>query len=110
VDNQSRAAWYIAKYTSKAPSKLDGCKRYWRTLKYGLEQYKREKPLHDHFKGYCNQLDVQSIAHWYAKLAYQVSWEGEHSFFAMPTKFDAHKRERTSFNLKIAKLYREKRQ
>jgi len=88
VKNASRAAWYVAKYTAKAPNKFQGCKRYWRTLGYDLSPGKRDKPIHDHFIGYLDQRHVLDIAAMYTMHGYNLDWDSDHSFTAVPHGLD----------------------
>ena len=38
IANRNKAAKYVAQYTKKAPKLFDGCKRYWRSIGYKLEE------------------------------------------------------------------------
>lgn len=107
VDSKKRAAWYVAKYTAKAPQKIDGCKRYWRTLRYDITGFKREKPVHDHFKGYVNEVPISIVAGFYEKAGYRVAWDSEHSFMAIPGALDCHAKQRQQFRKSIQKPYKE---
>ena len=42
VRDQGRVAWYIAKYMGKAPTRWEGCKRYWRSQGWQLWQRARD--------------------------------------------------------------------
>jgi hypothetical protein len=88
VKSMKRAAWYVAKYTAKAPQKFTGCKRYWRTFGYDVSEGKQDRPLHDHFKGYCDQHHVTDIAALYETHDYTVEWDSTHSFTAIPRSID----------------------
>lgn len=107
VDSKKRAAWYIAKYTAKAPIKIDGCKRYWRTLRYDITGFKREKPVHDHFKGYVNEVPIQCVASFYEKGGYRVAWDSEHSFIAIPGALNFHEKQIETYRKSKLQKYKE---
>lgn len=46
VYNRRHASRYIAKYVSKEPIRLHGCKRYWRSQDWSLQD-EASKPVHD---------------------------------------------------------------
>jgi hypothetical protein len=95
IKGKKRAAFYIAKYTAKAPEKFHGCKRYWRTLGYDLSEGKADRPLHDHFKGYVTCDHISQVADLYQTHGYWLEWDNEHSFVAFPrdTDFWSHARD-----------------
>jgi hypothetical protein len=107
VKGKSRAAWYVAKYTAKAPEKFMGCKRYWRTKGYDPTPGKSDKPLHDHFKGYCMDWKIRDVAGLYLAHAYDLDWTSEHSFVAYPTELDMHAFVRNKYPPKLTKPYKE---
>lgn len=43
IYNEKKAAWYIAKYISKGPKVFQGCKRYFRSQNYVVEDQKWQK-------------------------------------------------------------------
>lgn len=88
VDSRKRAAWYIGKYTSKAPRKFHGCKRYWRTLSYDLSGESKQRPLQDRKKGFLHEDCVHGFASSFQKNGYQVDWDSDHSFTAYPSTID----------------------
>lgn len=88
VNSARRAAWYVAKYTAKAPEKFKGCKRYWRTFGYDMSTDNRDRCLHDHFTGYLSCAHVQDVAALYEAHHYNLQWDSEHSFIATPTDLD----------------------
>lgn len=90
VDSRKRAAWYIGKYTSKAPEKFEGCKRYWRTLSYDLTGETKEKPLHDRTKGFIAEDCIHGFAYGFTVHGYAVEWDSEHSFTAYPGNIDLY--------------------
>lgn len=108
VKSAKRAAWYVAKYTSKAPEKFSGCKRYWRTLKYDLSESKSERPVHEHRKGYLSQNDIHFMADLYSGHGYEVEWDSEHSFTAWPGQIDFYSAARRSYWRKHDPPYKEK--
>lgn len=109
IKSKARAAWYVAKYTSKAPEKFQGCKRYWRTLGYDLSPKKADKPLHDHFIGYLDQRNIEEVAEMYAAHDYHLEWQSEHCFIAAPRGIDFWSNERTFHREKRLKSYRERK-
>jgi len=109
VKSRKRAAWYIAKYTAKAPTKIDGCKRYWRTRGYDLSPNKRDKCLHDHFIGYLTQGHIQEVAGLYEAHDYILDWSGENSFIAIPTEIDFHAKRREKHRRDLKTPYKERR-
>jgi hypothetical protein len=109
VKSPKRAAWYVAKYTAKAPEKFQGCKRYWRTLGYDLSPDKRDKCLHDHFQGYISQTHITHVADLYTSHGYGVEWDSDHSFTATPTEIDFWRLERRKYQRNHSPPYKEQR-
>jgi len=97
VKSRRRAAWYVAKYTAKAPEKFLGCKRYWRTHGYDLSPNKRDKPLHDHFKGYFYEFNIFHTAALYEAHDYSLLWTSEHSLIAVPSGIDLYATARAEY-------------
>ena len=110
VTSKKRAAWYVAKYTAKAPQKFDGCKRYWRTMGYDLSPDKRDKCLHDHFIGYITHGHIEDVAAMYEAHEYQLQWRSENSFIACPAEIDFHARARDKYLKDKAIPYKERLQ
>ena len=107
VKSRKRAAWYVAKYTAKAPEKFQGCKRYWRTMGYDLSPGKADKPLHDHFKGYYTTWHVDDVAALYEAYRYTLEWTSTHSFFAIPNGLDYHAETRARHRRTTSPPYKE---
>lgn len=97
VKSRKRAAWYVAKYTAKAPERFQGCKRYWRTHGYDLSPDKRDKPLHDHFQGYGLDWHIDTVAGLYQAHDYELEWTSVHSFIATPRGTDLHQTRRATW-------------
>lgn len=97
VKSRKRAAWYISKYTAKAPHRFNGCKRYWRTHGYDPTPGKADKPLHDHFQGYWSDWNVDEISGVYEAHDYDLEWTSAHSFIATPRSFDLHATKRANW-------------
>jgi hypothetical protein len=108
IKSKARAAWYVAKYTSKAPEKFEGCKRYWRTLGYDLSPGKTDKPVHDHFQGYLDYSHILDVASLYEAHNYQLEWTSDHSFIAAPQGIDFWAYERKKHQEKQLKPYKDK--
>lgn len=107
VKSKERAAWYVAKYTAKAPEKFEGCKRYWRTLRYDLSGICRRKNRSPHIKGYLNEVHVSTVAGFYEKQGYRVAWDSDHSFIAIPGSLDVHLGMRMNYRKKWVKQHKE---
>jgi hypothetical protein len=107
VESRRRAAWYVAKYTAKAPDKFQGCKRYWRTHGYDLSEGRKDKCLHDHFQGYLATDHVTGVASMYAAHHYAIEWDSDHSFVAVPQELDIHAGIRAQHQRKHRTTYKE---
>lgn len=107
IKSKKRAAWYVAKYTAKAPEKFDRCKRYWRTHKYDLSDSRLERPVHDFYKGVFYWCGIEDIAAVYDAQGYLLEWDSDHSFTAIPTSFDMHGRSRHEFFKRRSRPYEE---
>lgn len=107
VKSQRRAAWYIAKYTAKTPEKFEGCKRYWRTLKYDFTARKKEKPVADSRVGFYLHDHVTGMASTFEKNGYTVAWDGPSNFIAYPNELDLYSYLRRSRQRKSKPRYKE---
>lgn len=47
VSNARLAAWYVAKYISKAPARWTGCKRYWSSHDWATKEAAADTPIMD---------------------------------------------------------------
>ena len=108
VRGRKRAAYYVAKYISKAPDKFHGCKRYWRTRGYDLSEGRKDKPLHDFFAGICSQKHVSEVAFFYESHDYRLEWSSEHSFIAAPAGLDIWQPLKNAAARKRRKPYKER--
>lgn len=108
VKSAKRAAWYVAKYTAKSPEKFEGCKRYWRTRGYDLSPGRQDRPVHDHFLGYCSQSHLSEVAEFYHKHDYSLEWTSDHSFIAAPSGFDVFARAREIYGAKRRRPFKER--
>jgi len=106
INSEKRAAWYVAKYTAKAPEKFHGCKRYWRTHGYDLSPKHDDKPIHDHFIGYLDMGHITEVAGMYHKHNYQVEWDGDYGFLAIPQGVDLHAPAREAHQRKTTGIYK----
>lgn len=84
VKSRARAAWYIAKYTAKAPHKWEGCKRYWRTLSYAPAKNGRKTCVADRVQPLFRQQHVTIFAGFFTAHGYRLEWDSDHSFIALP--------------------------
>lgn len=85
VTNPRNAARYLAKYVSKGPCRYEGCKRYWRSMRYKLEPtgWERDTPVHDRsilFHSRC----PESVADTYRRVGWTVNWRSWWVFEAYP--------------------------
>src|SRR5690625_2082223 len=83
VRDTGKAAAYIAKYISKAPVRFDGCKRYWRSLRYAADwMVKIDTAVAD--KGSWKLLPalIECVASDYETSGWTVTWENEGTFNA----------------------------
>ena len=70
VHNRSQAAAYVAKYLAKAPTRFEGCKRYWRSQDWQQDAIEPDVPVATGTDGW--RTEKRSIE----TLAYELSIEG----------------------------------
>lgn len=110
VTSRRRAAWYVAKYTSKAPEKFQGCKRYWRTRRYTLTDVKKMKVSREGKKGYIYPDYIEYHASFLERNGYKLTWTSDHSTIATPGPEDVYHYLRRPFLLKRKSAYGKIRQ
>lgn len=83
VRGEREAAYYIAKYVSKGPTRWQGCKRYWRSMRWALSNAKPwVRPVADIGKWSIAGMNIAHAATKYVRFGWIVKWSNERAFTA----------------------------
>lgn len=89
VRSQRMAAYYVSKYCSKGPHRYDGCKRYWRSQGYQVEDIDASDgvPVHDR-RYQLHRVGLLALADVLRRTGWEVVGTEPGGWIAKPPDFD----------------------